>query len=194
MNDQELVEKYGIGQPPQADHPTVTAILAAERTTARAGRLAGDTSCLFDHAHNPRLWELANETVQQMHRRYGDFMIGVWGEAVFLYYPGSEDFRAYGSDIERHAYMLNHHSRNGCEIRPAPRGCGGDTVFLPLQRGPFIVAFEVCGACEVWAWETAETNFRFNVLATRRPCRPGLIHSACVRGRVGAFAIHCRIQ
>jgi len=172
-NDFDLRAKYGMDLPLQANNPTVTAILAAERTTARAGRLAGDTSCLFDHAHNPRLWELVNETVRQMHRQYGDFMTGVWSDAVFLYYPGSEDFRAYATDIERHAYMLNYHSRNGCEIRMAPRPCGENTVFLPVQRGPFIVAFEICAACEAWAWDTAESNFKFNVLAAQANLPPG---------------------
>lgn len=175
VNDQELMEKY-MSNPINPNHPTVTAILAAERTTARAGRLVGDTSRLFDHALNPRLWELANEVVQQMHARYGQFMTCVWSEAVFVYYPGSEDFRAYATDIERSANMLNYHGRNGCEIgQLALRGCDGDTVFLPLQRGPFIVVFEVCRACEDWAWRTAEDNFRFNVLTAQTALPPDAV-------------------
>jgi len=38
-----LNAKYGIDRPTEADNSTVTAILAAERTVARAVRLAGDT-------------------------------------------------------------------------------------------------------------------------------------------------------
>ena len=94
---------------------------------------------------------------------------------MFLYYPGQNDFRAYDSDIERYAYLLSYAAQNGCDIRLAPGGCSKGTVFLPLQRGQFIVVFEVCAACEAWAWETAETNFRFNVMAAQDKLPPGAV-------------------
>jgi hypothetical protein len=168
-----LIAKYGIDRPPQADNSTVTAILAAQRTVARAVRFTGDTSWLFDHAYNRDMWELASKTIQDMHGRFGDFMTGVWGEAVFLYYPGTEDFHAYDSDIERYAYVLAYVGQNGCDIRLAPGGCSKGTVFLPLQRGPFIVVFEACDACDAWARETAETNFKFGVMAAQTDLPPG---------------------
>jgi hypothetical protein len=171
--DRVMARFPAIGQPPQPDNPIVTATLAAERTAARAVRFSGDTSWLFDHAYNRDMWELANKTIQDMHGRFGDFMTGVWGEAVFLYYPGAEDFRAYGSDIERYAYVLAYAGQNGCGIRMAPGRCGEGTVFLPLQRGPFIVVFEACDACDAWARATAETNYKFGVLAAQAGLPPG---------------------
>lgn len=173
FDEARIQEKYGIGLPPRSDNSTVTAILAAERTVARAGGGAGDMSWLFDPALNRQMWERANDAIREMWRQHGEFMAGVWDSAVFLYYPGQSEFRAYGNDIERFAYMLGYASQNGCDIKLASGGCSEGTVFLPLEGGQFLVVFEICEACDAWARRIAETNFRVNVMEAQAKLPPG---------------------
>lgn len=171
-----LINKYGINNPPQMNNAFDKAIQAAEATMARAARVTGDTGWLFDHVCNPAMSMLANETIERMHRQYGDFLAGIWDSAVFLYYAGNRDLRAYGSDIERFAYLMSYAGRNGCDIRLAPGGCTkGQTALLPLQRGQFLIVFEACAFCENWAWETAEMNFKASVLAAQDDLPPGAV-------------------
>ena len=173
MNHEDLIDKYGIDNPPQLDNVIDKSIQKVEATMARATRLTGDTSWLFHPSCNEQMWEIANETIQSMHRLYGDFMAGVSDGSVFLYYPGQNDFRAYGSEIERFAYMLGYAGKHGCDIQLAPGACSKGTVFLPLERGQFIVVFEVCDACDAWAWEIAEMNFRAGIIAAQATLSPG---------------------
>lgn len=172
-DESHLVTKYGIGRPPKPDNPHVDAVLAVERAAGRAALAGGNTSWLFDPALNEKMWERANEAIREMWRQHGDFMAGVWDSGVFLYYPGQSEFHAHGNDIERFAYLLGYANQNGCDIKLAPGGCGDSTVFLPLERGQFLVVFEICTACDEWARHTAETNFRVSVLEAQAKLPPG---------------------
>jgi hypothetical protein len=170
---EELIARYGIDRPamnPQLN-TTVTAILAAERITS--GTHGPENTPLFDPVWSSAMWERANEAIREMSSQHGDFMAGVWDSAVFLYYPGRSEFRAYGNDIERFTYMLGYASQNNCDIKLAPGGCSEGTAFLPLGRGQFIVVFEICEVCDAWARRTAETNFRVKVMEAQAGLPPG---------------------
>ena len=92
---------------------------------------------------------------------------------VFLYYPGTQDFYVYGSSPVRFAYMLTFAWPERCDIKMAPGGRNGVEVFLPLQRGQFILVFGICEACDVWARQTAETNFRASLIEAQAALPPG---------------------
>jgi hypothetical protein len=164
MNDQQLIDKYGINQPPQADNPIDSSIQEVEATMARATGRTGDTAWLFDPIWSPAMWELANKIMQDMRVRFAKHIATAADTDVFLYYPGTQGFYVYSRDIERFAYMLTFCWPVGCDIKMAPGGCRGVELFLPLQRGQFIVVFGICEACDAWARVTAETNFMTRVL------------------------------
>ena len=165
LNGQQLITKYGMDQPPQINNTIDKAIQAVERTVCRAVGRLGDTSPLFNPDWNPDMWELDNETMQYIRRKFGDFIAGVSDGSVFLYLTGQPELRAYGSDIERLAYMLSYTGQNGCDIRLAPGACTKGTVFLPHARGQFLLVYEICGACEAWVRETTETNYKLSLMA-----------------------------
>lgn len=143
-------------------------IQEVERTMARTG----NTSWLFDPVWAPAMWELANKTMQDMRWLYADHIADAADSDVFLYYPGEQRFYVYSHNIERFAYMLSFSWPPGCDIKLAPGGCRGCEVFLPLQRGQFIVVFGICEACDAKARETAETNFRVNVMEAQAKLPP----------------------
>ena len=61
--------------------------------------------------------------------------------------------------------MLSYTGQNGCDIRLAPGACTKGTVFLPHARGQFLLVYEICGACEAWARETTEMNYKLSAMA-----------------------------
>lgn len=54
-------------------------------------------------------------------------------------------------------------------------GCAGHAMYLPLERGQFLVVFRICRACDAWARETAEVRFRSNVLGAQVHLPPGAV-------------------
>jgi len=119
------------------------------------------------------MWELAEKTMRNMHIRFAKHIDKAADTDVFLYYPGTHDFYVYSRNIERFAYMLTFAWPEGCDIKIAPGGCSGVEIFLPLQRGQFILVFGICEACDVWVRGTAETNFRASVMEAQEQLPPG---------------------
>jgi hypothetical protein len=177
MDRQQLIDKYGIDNPPQADNEIDLSIQEVERTMARATDTypsrTGDTAWLFDPNWSPAMWGLANKTMGNMRTRFAHHIAKAADTDVFLYYAGTQDFYVYSRNIERFAYMLSFCWPVGCDIKMAPGGCSGVELFLPLQRGQFIVVFGICEACDVWARVAAETNFRACVMEAQAMLPPG---------------------
>lgn len=59
----------------------------------------------------------------------------------------------------------------GCNVNIAAN-CGGSTVLMPWLCGQFLLIFECCGHCHQKARETAETNFKFSVMAAHAELPP----------------------
>jgi hypothetical protein len=126
------------------------------------------------------MWELAHRTMGEMHRRFGDRIEAAADSDTFLYYPCIPELYVYNDGMERFAYMITTRvplphavGERGCDIRLAPNGCSGRVVYLPREHGPFIVVYGICRACDAWARETAETNFKLSVLAAQADLPPG---------------------
>jgi hypothetical protein len=173
MDSQQLTSKYGIDQPPQTDNDIDKSIQEVEATMARAGGRTGDTAWLFDPNCAPAMSEFANKTMQDMRTRFGRHIAKAADTDVFLYYPGTNDFYVYPNNIQRFAYMLTFCWPVGCDIEMAPGGCSGVELFLPLQRGQFIVVFGICAVCDAWARVTAEVNFRTSLMEAQDKLPPG---------------------
>lgn len=171
MDRQDLIDKYGIDNPPQPDNSIDKSIQEVEATMRR--RQAGDTSWLFDPIWSPAMWELANETIRDMRTKFAHYITTSAETDVFLYYPGTQDFYAYSRGIQRFAYMITFAWPVACDIKMAPGGCMGQEVFLPLQRGQFILVFGICDACDLWARDTAENNFKASVMEAQADLPPG---------------------
>lgn len=177
---EELVVKYGIGRAPQVDNPIDGAIQVVERTRALVTRHTDDTAWLFDPAWNHDMWELANRTMRRMWQLFSDRIEAAADSDTFLYYPCMPNLYVYDDAMERFSYMIttrvplpNAVGRRGCDVRLAPGGCSGRAVYLPLQRGQFIVVFGICGACDEWARQTAEAKLRSSVLKAQAKLPPG---------------------
>jgi hypothetical protein len=180
MNDQELMEKYGVTNPPDPNNPNVGAIQVVERTRALVTHDKDDTAWLFDPVWNPKMWNLANRTMAGMRKLFGDRIQAAADSDTFLYYPCIPELYVYEDEMERFAYMITTRvplphavGERGCDVQLAPGGCSGRAVYLPLERGQFLVVFSICRACDAWARETAEVRFRSNVLAAQDQLPPG---------------------
>lgn len=167
-----LTDKYGIDNSPQANYID-DSIQEVEATMARAVGRSGDTSWLFDPICAPAMWELAEKTMGKMRVRFAKHIDRAADTDVFLYYPGTQNFYTYSRNVQRFAYMLTFAWPEGCDINLAPGGCDGVAVFLPLMRGQFIVVFGICEACDAWAREIAETNFKTSVMDAQATLPPG---------------------
>jgi hypothetical protein len=73
----------------------------------------------------------------------------------------------FSRGIERFGYLLTCRWHDGCDVRLAPGGCSEGTVFLPLQRGQFLIVFEICGSCDEWAGQTAQDNYIVSEMEAR---------------------------
>ena len=180
IDEMEVRAKYGMDQPPQADNPNVGAMQVVERTRALVTRETDDTAWLFDPVWNPDMWELANRTMRDMRQQFGDGIEDAADSDTFLYYPCIPNLYVYDDAMERFSYMIttrvplpNAVGQRGCDIQLAPSGCSGRAVYLPLERGQFIVVFSICNTCDSWARETAEIRFRSNVIAAQVQLPPG---------------------
>lgn len=180
MNDQDLMEKYGIGQPPTLDNPNVAATQVVQRTRALVTRETGDTAWLFDPNWNPGMWRLANRTMRDMRRQFGDRIEAASDSDTFLYYPCIPELYVYVDAMERVSYMITTRvplphavGERGFDVQLAPSGCSGRAMYLPLERGQFLVVFSICKACDGWARETAETNLKFAVISAQAQLPPG---------------------
>jgi hypothetical protein len=163
-----VIAKYGIDQPPQADNPIVESVLDIERTIARITRKAGDNSWMFDPIWNPTMHELADRVMGEVRSRFGSRIAKAPDGAAFLYYPGEPNrFRVFSRGIERFSYLLTCRWHDGCDIGLAPGGCSEGTVFLPLQRGQFLIVFEICGSCDECAGQTAQDNYILSEMEAR---------------------------
>jgi len=167
MNDRELTEKYAMSNPPDPDHPIIGATQVVERTSRLVTRETGDTAYLFDPAWSPDMWRLAQRTLHEMHQHFGDRIQAAEDGDTFLYYPCLPDLYVYPDAMERFSYMITTRvplphavGERGCDVQLAPGGCSGQAVYLPHEHGPFVVVFAACRACDAWARETAETNFK----------------------------------
>ena len=87
-----LIDKYGMNEPPQIDNYIDRAIQRVERTMSRAVGLRGDTSPLFDPDWNHDMWELDNETMEVIRKKFGDFIAGVSDGSVFCTLRASLSF------------------------------------------------------------------------------------------------------
>lgn len=180
INDSDLRAKYGMDQPPQPDHPIVSAIQVVERTRALVTREADDTAWLFDPSWSPDMWMLAQRTMRDMRERFGDRIEAAVKTDTFLYYPCIPNLYVYDDAMERFSYMITTRvpmphavGERGCDVQLAPEGCSGRAVYLPHEHGPFIVVFGICRACDAWARETAEVRFRSNVIGAQVHLPPG---------------------
>lgn len=180
MNDQELMEKYGMNNPPDPDNANVGAIQVVERTRAFVTLDKDDTAWRFDPRWNPAMWELVNRTMAGMRQRFGDRIQAAADSDTFLYYPCIPELYVYEDGMERFSYMITTRvplphavGQRGCDIQLAPSGCEGQAVYLPLERGQFLVVFSICRACESFAGDAAENNFKFRVLAAQAQLPPG---------------------
>lgn len=179
-DDSDLIAKYGMDRPPQAEHPIVSAIQVVERTRALVTRETGDTAGLFDPIWSPDMWKLAVRTMRDMRQRFGDRIEAASDGEIFLYYPCIPNLYVYDDAMERFSYMITTRvpmpdavGERGCDVQLAPKGCGGRAVYLPHEHGPFIVVFSICRACDSWARETAEVRFRSNVIGAQVHLPPG---------------------
>ena len=175
-----LIEKYGMNNPPDPNNPNVGAIQVVERTRALVTRETDDTAWLFDPEWNPPMWRLTNRTMDQMRQRFGDRIEAAADSDTFLYYPCIPNLYVYDDAMERFSYMIttrvplpNAVGQRGCDVQLAPDGCSGRAVYLPLERGQFLVVFSICKACDSWARETAETNFKLGVISAQVQLPPG---------------------
>jgi hypothetical protein len=180
LTDAELIAKYGMNEPPQPDHPIIGATQVVERTRALVTRETGDTAWLFDPRWNPKMWKLANRTMRDMRKQFGDRVESAADSDTFLYYPCIPNLYVYDDAMERFSYMIttrvplpNAVGQRGCDVQLAPAGCCGRAVYLPLERGQFIVVFSICKACDAWARQTAENNFKFAVISAQAQLPPG---------------------
>ncbi|MBE5451634.1 hypothetical protein [Mycobacteroides abscessus] len=179
-NDSELIAKYGMDQPPKADHPIIGTIQVVERTRALVTREAGDTAYLFDPAWNPDMWQLAQRTMRDMRQRFADRIEAAADSDTFLYYPCIPNLYVYDDAMERFSYMITTRvplphavGERGCDVQLAPEGCSGRAVYLPHEHAPFIVVFGICRACDTWARETAEIRFREGLVWVQAQLPPG---------------------
>jgi hypothetical protein len=115
-----------------------------------------------------------------MRRQFGDRIEAAADSDTFLYYPCIPNLYVYDDAMERFSYMIttrvplpNAVGQRGCDVQLAPDGCEGQAVYLPLERGPFLLVFGICRACDAWARETAEIRFRSNVIAAQVQLPPG---------------------
>lgn len=173
-NDPTLRAKYGMDEPPPPDHPIIGAVQVVERTSAFVTRETCKTDWLFDPAWSPAMWQLAQRTLHDMHRQFGDQIDAAADSDTFLYYPCIPNLYVYGDGMECFSYMITTRvpmphavGQRGCDVQLAPEGCRGQAVYLPLERGQFLVVFSICRACDAWARETAEVRFRSNVLGAQ---------------------------
>lgn len=174
MNDQELMEKYGIGQRPRLDNPTDRTIQVVERTRALVTLDKDDTAWLFDPSWSPDMWMLAQRTMQDMREQFGDRIDAAVDSDTFLYYPCIPNLYVYEDAMERFSYMITTRvpmphavGERGCDVHLAHEGCSGRAVYLPHVHGPFLVVFSICQSCDAWARETAETNFKLGVISAQ---------------------------
>jgi hypothetical protein len=173
-DDLDLRAKYGMDLPPQPDHPIIGATQVVERTRALVTRETGDTAYLFDPAWSPAMWQLAQRTMRDMRKLFGDRIEAAADSDTFLYYPCIPELYVYDDAMERFSYMITTRvpmphavGQRGCDVQLAPDGCSGRAVYLPHEHAPFIVVFSVCRACDAWARATAEIRFRSNVLGAQ---------------------------
>jgi hypothetical protein len=197
----ELTAKYGIERPPMNPdlNSTVRAIIDAERIEAEGG--CADHSALFDPSWNPRMWELANAAMAELHRGLAEGTIRcdsgfdtMPSDGVLLWRPGST--RAYvhqsgftkTGDLAAHLHREHHDDFDcGCGDRDCDLSCnvriaddcdGRPTRLLPLRRGQYILLFRTCAACTAKAGKTAETRYQFAVMTANDPIAPEPLISA----------------
>lgn len=174
IDDLDLRAKYGMDNPPDPNHPLLGAIQVVERTEAMVTLDKDDTAWLFDPNWNPAMWRLAQQTMRDMRERFGDCIEAAGEGDTFLYYPCIPNLYVYDDAMERFSYMITRRvplphavGERGCDVQLAPEGCRGRAVYLPYEHAPYIAIFSVCAACDAWARETAEYNFRSNVLGAQ---------------------------
>ncbi|WP_264079561.1 hypothetical protein, partial [Mycolicibacter algericus] len=126
------------------------------------------------------MWALADSTMRDMRRRFGDRIEAAADSDTFLYYPCIPNLYVYDDAMERFSYMITTRvpmphavGERGCDVQLAPEGCSGRAVYLPLERGQFIVVFGICRSCDAWVRETAEVRFRSNVIGAQVHLPPG---------------------
>lgn len=173
-NEIDLMSKYGIGLPPDPNNAIVSAIRVVERTRAHVTLDKGDTAWLFDPVWSPDMWRLAGRTMLDMRQRFGERIEAATDTDTFLYYPCIPELYVYGDAMERFSYMITTRvplphavGGRGCDVQLAPGGCSGRAVYLPHERGQFLVVFGICRACDAWARETAEVRFKSNVIGAQ---------------------------
>jgi hypothetical protein len=179
-NEIDLRAKYGMDNPPQPEHPIIGTTQVVERTRALVTRETGDTAHLFDPAWCPKMWQLANRTMRDMRERFSDRIEAAADSDTFLYYPCLPELYVYDDAMERFSYMITTRvplphavGQRGCDVQLSLDGCSGRAVYLPHEHAPFIVVFSICAACDAWARETAETNFKLGVISAQVQLPPG---------------------
>lgn len=184
MDPQRLFEKYRMGESPDPDNPIVRGTLDGERIVAMSTRHGNDESALFDPAWSPRMYDLAERTLHNLHMGLGyrgcfryvntrgnTCRWPIDGRAVGVHFVGDDRvFVCKGKpDIfaSTLAYMRWFHDiANGCQINIAD-DCGGPTISLPLLRGRFLLIFECCVSCRERAGQIADDGYLIGEMEAR---------------------------
>ena len=137
-------------------------------------------SCVSHSGRSQLLCQAASMGVHKMREQFGDRIAAAADSDTFLYYPCMPNLFVYEDAMERFSYMITTRvpmphaiGERGCDVQLAPGECSGRAVYLPLERGQFIVVFSICRACDNWARQTAELRFRSNVIAVQVGLPPG---------------------
>jgi hypothetical protein len=90
---------------------------------------------------------------------------------MLRFFADIDDYHRYDSAADDELRCTINTAEN-CTAQ-APVFSGGTTRLMPVHRGQFILLWRVCRACEAQARETAERNFRFNIMAAQAELPPG---------------------
>lgn len=186
----QLFDKYRMGESPDPDHPIVQAMLDAKRIVVRSTRSGDDASSLFDPAWSPRMYDLAERTLSNVHHglgRGGDMRyVNTAGNTLrgprrdretYVHFVGDERaFVCKGKPDEfaatlPHLHWL-HDIANGCQINIAD-DCGGATVRVPLLRGRFLLIFACCVPYREQADVMADDGFIISEMDEQADLLPG---------------------
>lgn len=183
-----------------AMNTTVQATDRGEQITDRTWAIWGDNSVLWDPVWSPEMHARAEAVMGELRAAiaageltpdtndedYGDaehavMLVSVVGSghitASRQRWRDHPNRRQHPADYWAGMYQLLVGTHNdfwsaGCNVNIA-EDCGGSTVLMPCLRGQFLLIFECCGHCHRKARETAETNFRFSVMAVQADLPPG---------------------
>ena len=201
LSREQLVDKYGIGNPPQLDNPIVQTILRTDQIATGTG---WGHDAVFDPAWNPALYAKATAAHHNLRAAMAADEVTYDGApydhddpndvATLVNFVGDNRLFVCRSAADRFATLLRYST---CELDPTRRcaisiadNCNdeqGMRWMLMARMGVFLLLFECCTACRAKAIETAETNYQFGPwrpMSARRKhlCRHGHTRQAVGRG------------